>query len=259
MPINISEYQIELLDKYLDGQLSGEEYKEVKHKVSTDPSWKEGLELLLVSRDAIRSRGLSQMIKGLHRDIMEEIKHPPEARVVSLRPSVWQWTARIAASVLVLVLVLGTYQFATVRSEELYQEKFVEYYLPVTRGVENQLTIMDSLYVNEDFVGVTREFGSLTDKAPRSLFLTAMSYFQLDQNDQAMKLLSDLKEVNAGLEKPYFTQEIDYYLALTFIKAHQYDQAISLFEEIRNNPKHLYHHNVSGADIWKLRLLDIKE
>ena len=86
-----------------------------------------------------------------------------------------------------------------------------------------------------------------------------MSYFQLDQNDQAMKLLSDLKEVNAGLEKPYFTQEIDYYLALTFIKAHQYDQAISLFEEIRNNPKHLYHHNVSGADIWKLRLLDIKE
>ena len=258
MAINISKTQIELLDKYLDGDLSGKERNEVEQKVENDPNWKAGLELLTITRDAVRSRGLLQKVRGLHHEMIQEIKRPPEAGVVKFRPSIWQWTARIAASLLVLALVLGAYQFATVRSETLYQEKFVEYYLPVTRGMENHVAQIDSFYLSKDFTRVTLEFEANRDTQPRSLFLAAMSYAQLEQSEKALALLSDLKETNATQDEPYFAQEIDYYLALTFIKTHRYDRAITIFRKILDDPKHMYYHNVSTSDIWKLRLLDLK-
>jgi hypothetical protein len=60
---------------------------------------------------------------------------------------------------------------------------------------------------------------------------------------------------NRDLKSPVFSDEAEYYLALSYIRNRDYDLAIPILEKIKDHPIHIYHEKVDAKLIRKIKML----
>lgn len=182
----------------------------------------------------------------------------PEAK--SAFKLTFQWLLKIAAMICIIVLGYGALQFAIVHPDFLYDDLFVSYTLSIGSHRPIQMTTLDSLYLEKNYQGVIGSFQSQTEQSEQDYFLTAVSYMQSEQYEQAILLFLQLQQSNQpGNRKHKFQEETDYYLALSYLKAGQITNALDLFEKIHQQPEHPFHADVSQLTLWKLKLLEMKQ
>ncbi len=250
--------ELELLDKYLDGKLTNEERKDLELRITEDEVLKGELEVLQISRDAIRAVGIKNNVKRLHQELITEIRGE-EKKVVPINRNnrFIRWTTGVAASLLLIVASFVAYQYATVDPDKIYAQQFLSYELPVTRSSETTMSVIDASYLSGDYTQVIQHFNTSAQKSNRDYFLAAMSYLYTEEFDKAVALFQILvdKNNNAPGEK-YFEQETDFYLALAYLKVDEIAKCKELFAKIKANSKHLYHQNITRKDIWMLELME---
>lgn len=250
--------ELELLDKYLDGELDISERRDLERRINEDQGLKNDLEVLRISRDAIRTKAVSDRVKKLHQTLISEIKNE-EGNVIPIgrKNRVFRWAMSVAASVIIVVASFIAYQYSTVNANKLYSQQFLSYELPVTRSTGDDMTVIDSLYLAGSYAGVIEYFNSLEQKSIRDYFLTAMSYLHTEKFNEAIDLfhyIIDKNNIPAG--EKYFEQETDFYLSLAYLKVGEFTKCKELFAKMKSNPKHLYHKNISRKDIWMLEILE---
>ena len=249
---------LELLDKYLDGELDSSEKRDLERRISEDQALKSELEILRISRDAIRTKALKDRVKKLHQTLMPEIRDD-KAKVVSInrKNKFFKLAMSVAASVIIVVAGFFAYQYSTANADKLYSQQFLSYELPVTRSSGDGMTKIDSLYLSGSYGKVIEYFNSLTQKNIRDYFLTAMSYLHTDKFNEAIDLFQYIVNKNNNQQgEKYFEQETDFYLSLAYLKIGEFTKCKALFIKMRENPKHLYHKNVTRKDIWMLDILE---
>jgi tetratricopeptide (TPR) repeat protein len=251
-------YDLEKLDKYLSGELSASEMDALNEQISVDTEMEDTIMLLKVSRHAIRKEAISRKVKALHARFMVEREESSRAKkVVSIhlnRRMIWS----IAASFLVAAIAYGLYQYSSTDTISFYNEKFVSYHLPVARGIEEPSFLLDSLYNKGHYQALVDAFSKQASPSPRHQFLAAMSQMQSGNFADAHAILEALAQKNRETGDHYFEQETEYYLALASIQTGDFEKAITLFEKIKQDKRHLYHHNVSSADLLRIKILKIK-
>ncbi|WP_019986370.1 tetratricopeptide repeat protein [Rudanella lutea] len=263
--------QLERIDRYLDRTLPVDEADKLEQMLQIDFELQSLLDRVTIVKDAVRSAGLRNQVRDLHFQFMHELDLDQPGDDVSdtapekviVRPLWYQqpvrWTARIAASGLLLLLGYGTFQYATTNVGTLYSAKFIKYELPNTRGSEEAKTSLDVLYQAGNYDAVIEAFMTSPTQTQRDQFLTAMAYLQKEQYGQAIERFSTLRTLNEQNNRQLFEQESDYYLALAYLGNERIDEAYSLFKKIKNTPRHLYNQNVTEQDLWKLNLLRWKK
>ncbi len=251
---------LELIDQYLDNRLTLEQARQVELTLQKDVDLQQLAESLRVAREAIQFRALNHKLKGLHKHYVQEVKlAQPDATVLALhRNPVYTWGLRIAASLLFCALSYSTYQVAALNPERVYTESFIPYDLPTARGNAQETSGMESAYVSGDYTAVTSQFTQLATISQRDYFLAGVSYLQQKKYDQALTAFAALRQLNTRRPDSYFEQETDYYVALAYLGAHKADAAYAGFKAIYDNPRHLYHTAVTGADLLKLQVLLLK-
>src|SRR5206468_4076024 len=142
----------------------------------------------------------------------------------------YSWALRIAASVLLVLFGYGGYQYASLDSTHIYQDKFISYQLPTTRGNAETLTSLNALYVSGNYGAVIQRFNNLESKSPSDYFLAGVSYLQQKEYAQAVTTFTALQQYNQQHKEAYFAQETDYYLGLAYLGNDQVDQAYTLFK-----------------------------
>ena len=252
---------IELIDRYIDDQLPQDQAQQVEKNLQEDAELLQLLESVRVAREAIRFRALSIKMKGLHDKHIQALQaeqHTENVRPMPVNRS-YAWVFRVAASVSLLLLSYGTYQYASLDTDHVYNDKFISYYLPTTRSSAETQSSLNSFYLSGDYAGVIQNFNKLPAKEASDYFLTGIAYLQQKDFKQAINTLTTLRQINKGQSGGYFVQETDYYLALAYLGDNKVEQSYDLFETIHNTPRHMFNRTVTDLDMIKLRILLLKE
>ena len=254
--------QLALLDRYLDGKLEDEASRRLEQDLQEDESLRAQLDALILSRDAIRSHALRQRMQQLHRDNMAQVREDDKVvalpRDTSSSRSIYVWPLRIAAALLIGIVGYGAIQYATLSPQAVYEDQYLSYQLPISRSTEYTMTQLDSLYQQKNYQAVIQRFENQAEASRRDMFLAGLAYLETGKYALAINNFEQLQQT-ADREGASFQQETDYYLALTYLKNGQTEQALKLFEKIQASEGHLYRNNISATDLWKLRLLNSKQ
>jgi tetratricopeptide (TPR) repeat protein len=249
--------QLEQLDQYLDGDLAPEQARELDLKLQQDEALRNLLDALILSRDAIRSHALRQRIHKLHKLYkLQPQQATPDASRSKTR---FLWPLRVAAAMLIGLLGYGAFQFALLSPEAIYQDQYISYKLPVSRGASYQMNRLDSLFQNKSYPAVIEQFKKQAAPSRRDYFLSGIAYMEQGDFKKAIDRFQYLRQQPGDEDAATFAQESDYYMALAYLRAGELSKARTLLERIQQEPGHLYQNNVTASTLWELRLLEMKQ
>lgn len=240
------------LDQYLDGQLTEKEATALESRLNQEEPIRQQLNLLRSTRDTIQRHGIRQQVTGIHHEYMKQQDQPV--------PGIRYYLTGFAASVALLMIAYFGYTAVSLSADEFYTEKFVEYYLPLARDhAAGEPSAIDSLFMMRKFQQVIFTYQKINKPTQKDRFIAALAYQYQNQYVPSIRLLQEINEINDRQETREFSQEADYYLSMAYIKTGNYNKAMSLFDKMHDNPRHLYQKNIDALDFWKLRLLSTKE
>lgn len=264
----------EKIDRFLQGKMNHDEQKAFESQLAQDASLREILEKTDIARQAVRHHHLRKEVKDIRERMLQEEKgkasqekdtktrqiNLPEAKSQK-SVSIFRYSYRIAAGIALVLVSFVTVQMLTLSPESLYASKMeLDVHSDVTRGREetgSQAAIRDAYQQNnfEEAVSIYTGLGS-----PTSLerYFAAAAYLQLDQYENAIDTYQQILAEGQEGGNAFLQQESSYKLALTYIRQGEYEQALSILDEL--NERYEYYDNlISSSFLWKLRILKFKE
>lgn len=256
MQDNFTDENLEMLLRYIDGEMNETEMASVEMLLQSDASFKEHYDNLLNAKQAIYKQGLKSRVQALHNEFINEDKTTLPAKVVKM--PVAKLFIRIAAIFIVVLAGYGTYQYTSTTNDGVFADNFTNYQLPVNRGVE-QTAQIDSLYNAQNFAAVISTANNVTIKDQKTYFLQALAYLQTNDAANAIAAFKNVEQLNSNATKKYFTQETDYYLMLAYLKANNISNAEAQLNKITANKQHKYYSKATEISKTKLTILKWKE
>ncbi|CAN5816371.1 hypothetical protein BH10BAC2_BH10BAC2_26610 [soil metagenome] len=259
MQDNSTNNAMELLIKYMDGELDATEKAATEKLLQEDAALKERFENLLAAKQAIKSQGLKQHIQSLHQQYYSEIQVAETAPAKVVKPAFGIKTfMRIAAVFILVIAGYGVYQYTATNNESLFADNFISYQLPVTRGA-NSPDEIDSLYSVNNYAAVIQAVQYKDVKTQKDYFLAAQAHLQMNDATAAIAAFKNVEQINSTATDKYFAQETDYYLALAYIKAGNIEEAEKQLSKITANKQHMFYSKASEISSTKLMMLKWKE
>ncbi len=164
-----------------------------------------------------------------------------------------RYAVAIVASICLIGAVLKTYQFMQLSADALYNEAYVDYELPHidTSSSTNNVDI-ENLFRKKDFKAIIKESKEPRLPDDRTFLLTGISHLQTNDPFNAIAAFKQIKPSGN------YSQQAQYYLSLAYLKNNDYDQALGLMEQIKNNKTHLYSRHFSSSYLNKIQMLKWK-
>jgi tetratricopeptide (TPR) repeat protein len=249
----------DLLVDYLDNYLSPEEKNKVEAMIQKDATIESEYDNLLLAKSAIQYYGIKQQVASIHKQVMaDKIKELPKIASQTVVRKITKWSMRIAASLLVVMLGLGVYQYATVSSDKLFAKNYSSYTLGVTRG-ETTVNLMEKSFQAKDYNAVINQYAALNTISQKENFLVAQAYLETKKYSRAIEFFNAVLEKNTVAKETIFNDDAEYFLAMSYLKNNDIKLAMPLFEKINNNTSHLYNDKVTNGFMRSLKLLSWKK
>ncbi|HYC29395.1 MAG TPA: hypothetical protein VEB42_11270 [Chitinophagaceae bacterium] len=245
----------DMLIQYLDNELAPQDRQLVESELAADPGLQQQLERLKLAQQAFKMYARQQQVSSIHGEMMKEL---PRKTVRSTPVRILRMAMRVAALVVVLVLIAGLVQYSLLDAGRLYQSKYETYTLSTSRDATGS-SATEQAYRNHDMAQVIALYESNAPKYAEDFFLAGQAYLALDNPQKAIAAFEMLLKSNAVMPFKPYQDDTEYYLALAWLKAGRADKALPLFEKIHNEPAHAYHDQVSGWYLTKLRWLKRKQ
>lgn len=214
----------DLIDKYIQKKATAEELVLIKHLMEEDADFKEAISFQLELQYAVK-REESQKLK-------QQLKDLENKKSNHFLPELW----KIAA---VVVIVMGGLWFfnASDDYEKIYAKNFEPYPNIVVPTVRNSNTPKHSMedafrsYDQRDYAKSAAAFKSMlnVDKTGYANFYYAMS---LMANEQVEKAIETLENPVWDIPEK-FQNQVDWYLALGYLKTQNNEKAIEHLEKVR--------------------------
>jgi hypothetical protein len=245
----------DLLIQYLDGELQGEQQDLIKKNIEVNNATREEFERLQLAKEAIKQYGLKNKIGAIHIDMMRELKTDITAKPGIVRQLI-RYSIRIAASALIIVGLAISYQYFTASPDKLFSENFAAFDLHETRGAAASPLV--DVYKKGNMQEVIANFNALQQPQPQDYFLAGNAFLSTSQPDKAIQEFMALQLKNTADKTHYFEEDVEYYLALSYLKNQEANKAIPIFEKIHADKNHAYHKKISAWFIAKLHRLSMQ-
>ncbi len=241
----IQEKDIDLIEKYLEGDLQGPESKAFQRRVQEDPEFKLILEEMETMVSGIRYTGRKKIQSDLQKleESLPSLRQERETKVVAMRRfRIW---AAAASVLLVAVTAIWLFTGRQLNQDQLFTAYYQPYQnveSPTTRGETNQDVRKNAYmaYDQERFEEAVNLFGSIPaeESQPVDDFYEALSYLSLDQGTEAAALLVEFIDNGDDIMK----ERASWYLALAHLNQGKIDQCkevlrIIVEEQTYNHPK----------------------
>jgi tetratricopeptide (TPR) repeat protein len=247
----------DLLVQYLDSELSTEEKLRVENELKNNTAMQQELQNLILAKDAVKTYGVKQKVATIHKQMMSEMATTAMPKKTGIVRSIARISMRIAASVLIIMLGLGIYQYATISPDKLFAENYQPYALSVSRGAADT-DAMEKAYQQKDYAAVINQFAALPEAGQKENFFAGQSYLASNNYAKAVECFKKVAALNVAENKNIFKDDAEYYLALSYLKNNEFRFAYPIFINIHNNPKHLYNDKITNSVIRQITLLNWK-
>jgi hypothetical protein len=243
----------EQLVQLLDGELSGDMLERVQQQLASNPALQDEYDQLRAARQAILLHGLNEKMKGLHQEMMQELKPALPAAETPV-VDIFRPLLRIAAILVLLAGATIVYQYYAVSPATLFDSQYIAYELPTARSSQAPAVIV-SAFEQKNYQEVIRLYKALATPTAEEAFLAGSASLQLNQAPEAVKAFEQVMAINARDHSYIYADATDYYLALANLKAGAIPAALDGFEKIEKDPAHPYHQAIGRGLRWKLWLL----
>ncbi len=245
---------LEKMDNYLAGNLSENDKKSFEKEIKNDKNLENEVSKQLLAREAIKLANLRLNVKAIQENFLSE--EYSEAKIPKIGRNWKILNGRIAASIAVFLILFGGFQWFNLSGEKLLSQDGLRYQEPIMRGEVFDKNAIEEAYKDENYKQVISIFSKIERANIKEQFLTAMAFYNLKEYGSSNKLI-DLGLKENEVNKLYIN-ELQYYKALNLVGLKKYEEAISLFENIKSDPNHLYQKNITPIFLLKLKALAIK-
>jgi tetratricopeptide (TPR) repeat protein len=238
----------DLLIRYIDGELQGEEKTFLEQRLKNDISLQQQLLNLQIAIQAVKQFATVQKVESIHTQMMQELKpQAPNINVFPLKKLV-RFTMAAAASILLLFIGVRLYTASQITPQKLYNESFVDLNVSATRGAGNTTSVIEGLYQQKAYTSIIKTRTAAISS--KDSLLIGLSYLQ---TEQPVKAIESFNQLRGGANE--FQQDAEFYAALSYLKNREYDKALELMQKIINTPSHIYHNQFSEDIIKKVAKL----
>ena len=245
----------DMLIQYLDNELEPDQRQLIESQLPNDPQLQQQLERLSLAKQAFKQFARQQQVSSIHGEMMKDLsgKQPKRAPVRYLRA-----TMRVAALLLVLILIAGIVQYSLLDSDRLYRSHYDTFTLGTSRD-NNNLPPLEQAYRQNNMQQVIALYESNGVSQPIDHFLAGQAYLAVDNPQKAITAFEAQLQANASKDLKPYQDDAEYYLALSWLKAGRADKALPLFQRIHDQKAHAYNREVSGWYLTQLRWLQRKQ
>jgi len=184
---------------------------------------------------------------------MNELKTETPLKPGSKVRRMIRFTVAVAASVLLIFVLIEGYKFYTLSPEKLYANNYTPYELTIKTNDTLSGSAIEKAYREKNYSGVIK-LNANSVLSIKDVFLTGMAYLETKDYSRAISsfhvVIADVKDDITPLK-----QAAQYYLALAYLQNSDYDQAIELMNAIHNSPSHLYKEKFSRKYINRVKRL----
>jgi tetratricopeptide (TPR) repeat protein len=201
----------------------------------------------------IKIYGLENKVSSIHKEMMEELKQNSTPQTAGIVRKMIRYTARIAA---IVILVLGSvevYQYLTVSPEKLFSENYAAFNLHESRGQSN--TAIEDAFKNANMSSVIEQFNTTKTPEAKDYFFAGNAFLSQHQPAKAADAFLNLQQKNKTDNTHFFEEDVDYYLALSYLGNNEPAKAIPLFEKIHEDKNNPYHEKISSWFLFKVKHL----
>ena len=255
--MNTNEQSTDKLIQYLDGELMGKELTDFEQLLAENTAMQKELNNLILTREAIQSYGLKTQVASVHQEMMQELNKeiitiPKNNKVRSL----YRMPLNIAASLLLIMLSVGFYQYITISGSKIFNENYSSYELSISRGDENDISQIEKAYAKGQSNLVITEFSKLKNPTKKDNFLAGQVYLSKNQVKESIRSFEQVLSISSA--ENTFKDDAEYYLALSYLKNNKPLKAEPILQKINKDKDHLYHDQVSEWTLLKTYLLTLK-
>ena len=244
--------QYELM-RFIDGEMTDVEKGEFERRMANDQELRREIENLQLAKTAIRQYGAKQQVAVIHQQMMNELKkETPVSSITGVRRIV-RFSVAIAASILLIVMLIEGYGFYTLSPQKLYAQTYTAYELTTTRDGQQVESAIEKAYREKKYSEVIN-LNAKSVLSIRDVFLTGMAYLEMGDYSRAVSsyqiVIADVRD-----SKTTLGDAAEYYLALAYLQNKDYDLAIAQMNSINNNSSHLYKNKFSRKYINQVKRL----
>ncbi|WP_020529994.1 tetratricopeptide repeat protein [Flexithrix dorotheae] len=243
---NNDQEKLAQIDLFLKGNLSGKTKTSFEQKLSTDKEFAAEVEQYITAANLVKEYGIYEELKSVHNKFMEE----KESIVVPIFPRM-----KYIAAVLVLILSGILVQASLINKQNILDNQQLFNY-QARNAEESDLNALLNSYHEGDFESVIEQFNQSPayGNNAKANFYAGNAFLGLNKPEEAKNCFIKVIQDNSS----NLSENAEWYLALSELKSEHYDQALALFEKIKDNEDHLYNDQISNWQIIKLRILKIK-
>lgn len=221
--------QTEIVERYLEGSLSGVELAEFEEQLRSDSLLRERVEELKLIEEGIKQASRKQALVDLQN--VEATLPAIETPLVPLWRNGWLQAAAVITMLAVCSYLLLPGEVAT---QQLFAEYFQPYpniIMPTVRGaVENDSTVKAlafKAYDQQNYEEAIRLFESLEQQDEGALLYLGNSYLALGEPKKAIpyfeKVLADFD---------VFDEQAEWYLAVSYLKLEEREKAKVVLQKV---------------------------
>ncbi len=243
----------EKLIRYLDGELTGTEKKNLEQQLASDRMLQNKLDSLKLTIQVIKLYGLKSKVSGIHQPMMEEMQAP--LRKINPTRKIARYSMGVAASLILLVGGYMAYKFFTLSPDKIFASRYQSYELVTVRDGNTNETPVEKAYQEKNYKEVLRIHDAGEDHTPKGEFLCGAAALEVKDNNKAIKCFNEVLDANKQSPKPVLNDEAEYYLSLGYIRNKDYDYALPLLTKIQDDPNHTYNKKITDKLIRQVKML----
>ena len=249
-----------LLVDHLDRNLDGAELHAIEQLIRNDEQAAAEWQLLQFTASNIREAGLYEQVRSVRKEY-EASKN----EVVTAKSSggivrtMNQKLMRVAAVFVLVTFSVTFYKYLSVSDRSVYENYYASYELHTSRGLNTE-DRLDNAYKDRKWSEVLTIVNSLQEKNNKHHFLGGMAALELKQFDQAINSFQSVLNQNRVLADDYFSEEAEYYLAMSYLANKDAGKGVAILEKISKDKSHQFNQTVAkmGIDFKILRLKERK-
>ena len=222
------EKRIERIESYLNNELSQSEREAFEKELTADKNLSQELESVKATLEGLRGAAIRNTISNIHESQIPEKSEPKLGRSATIR-----WAVGIAASIVFIALFLWFRSDSVPTNQELYAIHFEPYrdVLSSRGATDAWLEGMKNYTLGnyQEAIEVFEEVEIPIEYKSDIQFYTALSLLAIEKTDEAEVIFKQLLEENNR-----FSQQIKWYLGLSYLKADKKKLAIDQFRQIKS-------------------------
>jgi tetratricopeptide (TPR) repeat protein len=208
----------------------------------------------------IQRHEVISQVKAVHNEFLEKrsgftAEENAKVQVVPNRKRfqfVWA-----AAAVLILIPALAfMYLTVTNNTKKLYRGEYQAYHFNVDRSADNAAgSSVATLYQQGQFESAVTAYKNIPSPSVTEQMSAGFAYMELNRFKESSQLFERVLQNNAVIGSNTYTDEAEYYLALSYLKLDAPGKAYALFNKIYSDKDHTYNGTITRWFIIRLKWL----